>query len=437
MLVIGSINADLVVTLDRLPEAGETVTGGRFARHGGGKGANQAVAAARAGARVRFVGAVGDDDLGAAAIEQLAAEGVDVGAIARLDGEATGVALIAVDREGRNQIAVASGANARVDAALVARALEAAALGPGDVVLLGFEVPDAAVVAGARAAAEAGARAILNPAPARDLPGGVLGHGVLLTPNGLEAAALTGETEPAAAARALARRTGAPVLVTVGADGALLADGDAHRRDPPRRRSRSSTRPAPATRSTASWPPGSPPAPASRTRRAAPWRPRRPQCGGRARAGRVRAALAQGTVRYDVADGVATIALDQPETRNALSDELLDDLLAAFARGPRRRRRALRRARRRTHETTFSAGGNLGRLRGRRAAGPQAPRDDDEVPARCSRSIGELGKPVAVRRQRPLPRGRARARARVRPDRSRARARRSGRPRSTSASSRS
>jgi ribokinase len=227
VLVIGSINADLVVTLDRLPEAGETVTGGRFARHGGGKGANQAVAAARAGARVRFAGAVGDDDLGAAAIEQLAAEGVDVGAIARLGGEATGVALIAVDREGRNQIAVASGANARVDAALVARALDAAALGPGDVVLLGFEVPDAAVVAGARAAAEAGARAILNPAPARDLPGGVLGHGVLLTPNGLEAAALTGETDAAAAARALARRMNAPVVVTVGADGALLADGDA------------------------------------------------------------------------------------------------------------------------------------------------------------------------------------------------------------------
>jgi len=226
VLVIGSINADLVVTLDRLPEAGETVTGGRFARHGGGKGANQAVAAARAGARVRFAGAVGDDDLGAAAIELLAAEGVDVGPIARLEGEATGVALIAVDREGRNQIAVASGANARVDAALVARALEAAALGPGDVVLLGFEVPDAAVVAGARAAAEAGARAILNPAPARDLPAGVLEAGVLLTPNGLEAAALTGETDAAAAARALARRTSAPVVVTVGADGALLAEGD-------------------------------------------------------------------------------------------------------------------------------------------------------------------------------------------------------------------
>jgi ribokinase len=226
VLVIGSINADLVVTLDRLPEAGETVTGGRFARHGGGKGANQAVAAARAGARVRFAGAVGEDDLGAAALQELEAEGVDVGSVARLEGEATGVALIAVDREGRNQIAVASGANARVGAELVARAVGARPLGAGDVVLLGFEVPDDAVLAGARAAAEAGARAILNPAPARALPDGLLEHGVVLTPNGLEAATLTGETEPTAAARALARRTGSAVIVTAGADGAVLATGD-------------------------------------------------------------------------------------------------------------------------------------------------------------------------------------------------------------------
>ena len=228
VVVIGSINADLVVTLDRLPEPGETVTGGRFARHGGGKGANQAVAAARAGARVTFVGAVGDDDLGAAQLAELEDEGVDVVAVRRLDGEATGVALISVDREGRNQIAVASGANARVDGALVAHALEElGALGPDDVVLLGFEIPDDAVVAGARAAACAGARAVLNPAPARDLPDAAFEGAVpILTPNALEAAALTGETDPAAAARALQRRTGAPVLVTTGADGALLVTGD-------------------------------------------------------------------------------------------------------------------------------------------------------------------------------------------------------------------
>src|SRR3954470_4428118 len=117
VVVVGSINADLVVTVDRLPAAGETVIGGRFARHGGGKGANQAVAASRAGARVRFVGAVGDDDFGAAALAEPQAEGGEASAVDRVGDEPTGVALIAVDREGRNQIAVASGANGRVDGA--------------------------------------------------------------------------------------------------------------------------------------------------------------------------------------------------------------------------------------------------------------------------------------------------------------------------------
>src|SRR3954464_1847574 len=104
VVVVGSINVDLVVTLDRLPTPGETVTGGRFARHGGGKGANQAVAAARAGAAGRFVGAGGDDGFGGGAVAELEAEGVDAREVARLPGEPTGVALIAVDREGRNQI---------------------------------------------------------------------------------------------------------------------------------------------------------------------------------------------------------------------------------------------------------------------------------------------------------------------------------------------
>src|SRR4051812_29549731 len=209
VLVVGSINADLVVTLDALPAPGETVIGGEFARHGGGKGANQAVAAARAGARVRFVGAVGDDDLGAAAVDALAAAGVATGAIARLHATATGVALIAVHAEGRNQTAVASGANTRVDAAMVDAALADEPLGADDVVLLGFEVPDEAVVAGARAAAAAGARAILNPAPARDLPDGAR-DGLLLTPNRLEAAALPGGYQPATAARPLHRPHRAP-----------------------------------------------------------------------------------------------------------------------------------------------------------------------------------------------------------------------------------
>jgi ribokinase len=213
VVVVGSINADLVVTLDRLPAPGETVIGGRFARHGGGKGANQAVAAARAGASVRFVGAVGDDDFGAAALAELEAEGIDVSAVERLGDEPTGVALIAVDREGRNQIAVASGANGRVDGAAVGE------LGASDVCLLGFEVPDAAVVAGARAAAAAGARIVLNPAPAREIPAAVLdAGGLVLTPNAGEAEALGGD-------RPIAERTGGPVIVTRGADGAVLLDG--------------------------------------------------------------------------------------------------------------------------------------------------------------------------------------------------------------------
>ncbi|HEX2106047.1 MAG TPA: ribokinase [Solirubrobacteraceae bacterium] len=225
VFVVGSINVDLVVTLERLPRPGETVAGGSFARHGGGKGANQAVAAVRAGARVRFVGAVGDDEFGASAVAELDADGVDIDEIVRLQ-EPTGVALIAVDAEGRNQIAVASGANAGLDAALVDAALADDPLAAGDVCLLTFEIPDAAVLAAARAADDAGARVVLNPAPARELPA-ALPAGTILTPNALEAETLTGECDPDRAARALQARTSAPVLLTLGADGALLVDGDA------------------------------------------------------------------------------------------------------------------------------------------------------------------------------------------------------------------
>jgi sugar/nucleoside kinase (ribokinase family) len=203
VIVVGSVNADLVVSVAELPRAGETVTGGTFARHGGGKGANQAVAAARAGASVAMVGAVGADDLGDEALRELAAEGIDVSAVARLDGVPTGVAAIVVDARGENLVAVASGANAAIDAAVVEDAVP-----PGDgVVLLGHEIPEAAVVAGIRAGRAAGRRVVLNPAPARRLVDGL--DGVLLTPNAHEARALTGEEDVEAAARALAARTAA------------------------------------------------------------------------------------------------------------------------------------------------------------------------------------------------------------------------------------
>ena len=229
VVVVGSVNADLVVSVPRLPRAGETVAGGTYARHGGGKGANQAVAAARAGARVAMVGAVGADDLGDEALRELAAEGIDVSAVARLEDVATGVAAIVVDAAGENQIAVASGANARLGGDAVSDALARLLGSPPGVVLLGNEVPQAAVVAGARAALAAGWQVVLNPAPARPLHDTLAG--LLLTPNADEARELAGIDDVEAAARAL----GARILVTLGADGALLLhDGVAERLPAPR-----------------------------------------------------------------------------------------------------------------------------------------------------------------------------------------------------------
>jgi ribokinase len=213
VVVVGSINVDLVVAVASLPAAGETVTGGRFARHGGGKSANQAVAAARLGASVSFVGAVGDDEMGGAAVSELSSEGIDVSAVSRVSAP-TGVALIVVDKAGENQIAVASGANA----SLVVDSLDLEGEG---IVLLCNEVSSEVVVAAARAAAGAGWRVVLNPAPARPLPDVPL---AVLTPNASEAAQLTGLDDPEAAARALVDQTGAAVLVTLGADGALLLE---------------------------------------------------------------------------------------------------------------------------------------------------------------------------------------------------------------------
>jgi len=232
VVVVGSVNADLVVTVRQLPRAGETVSGGTFARHGGGKGANQAVAAARAGARVAFVGAVGADDLGDEALRELEAEGIDVSAVQRLDDVPTGVAVIVVDERGENQIAVASGANAALTGKAVTAALAPLLTGDG-VVLLGHEVPPEAVAAGAAAARAAGWQVILNPAPARELIDGL--DGVFLTPNADEARRLvesggsSATDDVEAVALALAARTGAPVLVTLGADGALLADDGVQR----------------------------------------------------------------------------------------------------------------------------------------------------------------------------------------------------------------
>jgi ribokinase len=213
VVVVGSVNADLITTVRRLPVPGETVIGGRFARHGGGKGANQAIAAARLGGRVSFVGAVGDDDDGRRSRHELAGEGVDVSALTTVDAP-TGVASILVDEAGENLIAVASGANDLLDADAIERAF-AAMSDDAAVVLASLEVPLLAVERAAALARSHGWRFVLNPAPARELPATLVAGCEVITPNSTEAAALGG-------VEALLAAGAGAVVVTRGAGGAEL-----------------------------------------------------------------------------------------------------------------------------------------------------------------------------------------------------------------------
>jgi ribokinase len=224
VIVVGSANVDLTIRAGRLPAPGETVTGGVLSRQNGGKGANQAVAAARYGALTRFIGAVGDDPLADEVVDGLRAAGVATGGVARLPGAATGVALIVVDAQGENQIAVASGANGLLSEALVALALGPLEPAPGSVCLVGFEVGDEAVMAAALWARERELLLVVNPAPARPLPAGLEALGPIMTPNRGEATSLTGREDLSAAAAALRARTGSPVVVTLGASGAMVLD---------------------------------------------------------------------------------------------------------------------------------------------------------------------------------------------------------------------
>jgi ribokinase len=224
VIVVGSANVDLTVRAGRLPAPGETVTGGVFSRQHGGKGANQAVAAARYGAPTRFIGAVGDDPLADEIVDGLRAAGVATGGVARLPGTATGVAVIVVDAQGENQIAVASGANDALSGSLVAWALGSVEPPPGSVCLVGFEIGDEAVLAAAAWARERDLLLVVNPAPARSMPTGLEALAPMLTPNRGEATSLTRIEDPAAAAAALRERTGTPVVVTLGAAGAMVLD---------------------------------------------------------------------------------------------------------------------------------------------------------------------------------------------------------------------
>lgn len=217
--VVGSINVDLVVVAERLPRPGETVLGGRFETHDGGKGANQAVAAARAGARVAFIGAVGTDANGDRSLDALVADGVDVTRVRRHATEPTGVALIAVGPRGENQIVVAPGANATLE--LTDADLDTIAT--ADVLLTNHEVPPAVVRIALEAASRNERVAILNPAPARALSAEVLRLGPILTPNEHELVVAIGRDTSEAALDELVARHAGPVVVTQGPAGALLA----------------------------------------------------------------------------------------------------------------------------------------------------------------------------------------------------------------------
>ncbi len=229
VLLFGSSNTDLVIVCERLPKPGETLLGGTFQRSAGGKGANQAVAAARAGARVVFVGARGGDDFGTFAMEGLKRENIDVRHFAVHKDASSGIALILLGGKSReNVIAVARSANDLISRESVE------AVRPNffkaDVILSQLEIPMEAVKAAARLAHEAKKPFVLNPAPARALPKSLLRLVHTLTPNEHEAAILTGEQNPDRASEKLLEVGCDNVVITLGAKGALLANGSGTRR---------------------------------------------------------------------------------------------------------------------------------------------------------------------------------------------------------------
>lgn len=224
--VFGSLNLDLVCQTPRLPVSGETILGTHFATIPGGKGANQAVAAARLGAPTRMVGRVGADDFGQTLLDSLSAAGVDIQAVERDTSTHTGVASIAVDRQGNNHIIVVPGANGRVNPTDVQRL--SAGFASGDLLLLQLEIPLEAVLAAAIAAQQAGVSVMLDPAPAQAaLPSDLYRHVNILTPNQVEAEQLVGfavnDDQNAVAAAAQLRQRGIQtVVIKRGVQGAYL-----------------------------------------------------------------------------------------------------------------------------------------------------------------------------------------------------------------------
>ncbi|MBI3738525.1 MAG: ribokinase [Chloroflexi bacterium] len=225
ILVIGSINADLVVRAARFPAPGETLQGSDLATIPGGKGANQAVAAARLSASVSMTGRVGNDSFGSTLIDNLKQNRVDVSRIIRDDSAATGTAIIIVDANGQNSIVLSPGANAKVGQADV----KAASFSDFNLLLLQLEIPTETVLHAARLANQNGLRVLLNPAPAKEIPDELIALADFILPNETELSLLIGKPvsdvkSAESAARSLVARGAKVVIVTLGANGALIVD---------------------------------------------------------------------------------------------------------------------------------------------------------------------------------------------------------------------
>jgi ribokinase len=234
VIIVGSLNQDTILSLDRLPRAGETIHSLQRVTRVGGKGANQAVASARFGAATTLVGCVGADRAGDDAVANLEANGVATHAIAR-SKSATGTAVVLVDAQGENEVIVSSGANADLRADTVQRALAGLRLRSNDIVGVGFEVSEDAVSTTIAAVAAAGAHLVINPSPVRPLPAPVTTCRSTIVVNESEAGQLASAGSAQDAATELAARFDSVVILTLGPKGALLTvDGDTVRVPAPR-----------------------------------------------------------------------------------------------------------------------------------------------------------------------------------------------------------
>lgn len=235
IVVLGSLNMDLVVDASRAPAAGETVFGRQLTFVPGGKGANQAVAAARMGGNVAMAGRVGADEFGEQLRRGLAESGVDVAHVGRAADAVTGTALILVEDSGQNRIVIIPGANATLTPSVVESV--GALIDQAEVLLVQLEIPFSVVAWAVERASATGTRVILNPAPAQKLPDGFTAKIDYLVPNEIEAALLTGidvvDIASAALASQAMRRQGAKhVLITRGANGVLIDDPQGIRTHP-------------------------------------------------------------------------------------------------------------------------------------------------------------------------------------------------------------